>query len=76
MRQRLHQDIAEDSPATILFQRHAPAIFAFLCQRTASQEDAEDLLLEVFIAALEQPRFAGLSGSEQQKWEAALANSV
>lgn len=51
MRQRLNQGIGEESPAAMLFHRHAPAIFAFLCQRTASQEDAEDLLLEVFVAA-------------------------
>ncbi len=68
MRQRFNQEIGEESPAAILFHRHAPAIFAFLCQRTPSQEDAEDLLLEVFIAALEQSRFAELSEGEQQKW--------
>lgn len=38
---------------TQLFHRHAPAIFAFLRQQTSSREDAEDLLLEVFTAALE-----------------------
>jgi RNA polymerase sigma factor (sigma-70 family) len=68
MRQRLHRETGEESPAAILFHRHAAAIFAFLCQRTASQEDAEDLLLDVFVAALEHGRFSELSEGEQQKW--------
>src|ERR1700737_4797150 len=68
MRQQLNQDIAEESPAALLFYCHAPALFAFLCQRTASQEDAEDLLLEVFLAALERDRFSELSEGDQQKW--------
>ncbi|HEY6542859.1 MAG TPA: sigma-70 family RNA polymerase sigma factor [Ktedonobacteraceae bacterium] len=68
MRQRLNQEIGEESSAAILFHRHAPAIFAFLCQRATSQEDAEDLLLEVFIAALEREGFSELPESEQQKW--------
>lgn len=68
MRQRLNQDIAEGSPAAMLFHRHAPALFAFLRQRAASQEDAEDLLLEVFLAALEHNGFFELSEGEQQKW--------
>ena len=68
MRQQLNQGIAEGSPAAILFHRHAPPLFAFLCQRTTSQEDAEDLLLEVFVAALERDGFSELSEGEQQKW--------
>lgn len=68
MRQRFNQEIGEESPAAILFHRHAPVIFAFLCQRTASQENAEDLLLEVFVAVLEHPHFSELPDGEQQKW--------
>ena len=39
--------VGEDSLVDGLYRRHAPAIFAFLCQHTASREDAEDLLLEI-----------------------------
>ena len=53
---------------TELFHRHAPSLFAYLRQHTASREDAEDLLHEVFAAALERPEFGLLSDSEQALW--------
>lgn len=37
-----------------LFEDHAPAILAYIRLRTGSREEAEDLLLDVFLAALEQ----------------------
>jgi len=36
-----------------LYQEHAPAILAFIRLRTTTREEAEDLLLDVFLAALE-----------------------
>lgn len=53
---------------TELFYRYAPALFAYLRQHTASREDAEDLLHEVFAAALERPEFGQLSDDEQALW--------
>src|SRR5260370_41922964 len=53
---------------TELFQRHAPSLFAFLRQHTPVREDAEDLLHEIFAAALEKPQFCQLSEAEQQLW--------
>jgi RNA polymerase sigma factor (sigma-70 family) len=44
----------DDPPSARLYQDHAQAIFAYLRMRTATREEAEDLLLEVFLAALEQ----------------------
>jgi RNA polymerase sigma-70 factor (ECF subfamily) len=40
--------------AALLYQEHATAILAYLRVRVASAEEAEDLLLDVFLAALEQ----------------------
>ncbi|HZR40922.1 MAG TPA: sigma-70 family RNA polymerase sigma factor [Ktedonobacteraceae bacterium] len=69
MQQSLNLDGETSRTATTeLFHHHAPAIFAFLRQHTSSREDAEDLLLEVFTAALEQERFSLMSESEQRKW--------
>jgi RNA polymerase sigma factor (sigma-70 family) len=66
----MHQHVEEDGEgqkamAEILFHRHATAIFAFLCQQSPSREDAEDLLLEVFSAALEQPNLNRLAPKQQ-----------
>ncbi|MEO7019958.1 MAG: sigma factor, partial [Ktedonobacteraceae bacterium] len=55
-----------DNPSlAVLYQRFAPVLFAFISRKLASREDAEDLLLEVFLAALEHTVFAELSAKEQ-----------
>ncbi|HLW00640.1 MAG TPA: sigma-70 family RNA polymerase sigma factor [Ktedonobacterales bacterium] len=51
-----------------LYQRYAPAIFAYLLKQTASREDAEDLLLEVFLAAMERGSLTDLREPEQRAW--------
>ena len=43
-----------DGSAIELYHRYAPTIFAYLRQHTNSREDAEDLTLGVFTAALER----------------------
>ena len=58
----------DTSTMTELFHRHAPSLFAYLRQHSAAREDAEDLLHEVFAAALEQPGFGLLSEPEQALW--------
>jgi RNA polymerase sigma factor (sigma-70 family) len=66
----MHQHVEADSESQktmteMLFHSHAAAIFAFLCQQSPSREDAEDLLLEVFSAALEQPNLSSLPPKQQ-----------
>jgi RNA polymerase sigma-70 factor, ECF subfamily len=64
----------DESPAARLFQEHAPAIFAYLRLRTASREEAEDLLLEVFVAAVERAEtLAERTGTAQRAWLRAVA---
>ncbi len=58
----------DDPSLAVLYQRFAPVLFAYLYRRTSSREDAEDLLLEVFLAALEHTSFAALGAKEQENW--------
>lgn len=58
----------DDSPGTAIYERHAPAIFAYLLKQTASRPDAEDLLLEVFLAAMERGYLADFAEREQWAW--------
>jgi RNA polymerase sigma-70 factor (ECF subfamily) len=51
-----------------LYQRHASAIFSYLCQHTKTYEDAEDLLLEVFSSVLEEEAFFERSTAQQSGW--------
>lgn len=58
----------KNNATAALFQHYAPPIFTFLRQQIASREDAEDILLDVFTAALEQPQFHTLSEAAQKMW--------
>ena len=59
---------AQDSPGNTLYLRFAPAILAYLSQKVANLQDAEDLLLEVFIAALKSDILFGLPAERQLAW--------
>lgn len=67
---------ALDHPSlATLYQRFAPVLFAYLYHHTSSREDAEDLLLEVFLAALEHHSFSQLDGKEQESWLWSVAHN-
>jgi RNA polymerase sigma factor (sigma-70 family) len=50
------------------YQGHATRIFAYIYHQLPSQQDAEDIMLEVFIAALQRDNLPGLSTEEQLAW--------
>lgn len=59
---------ATDDPLAMLYQKHAPTILAYFDRRISSKEDAEDLLLEVFLAALENQAWMTFTDGEQLAW--------
>src|SRR5882762_2844520 len=69
MRQLLNRSVAHGhSHIASLYQRYAPEFLMYIRRHVLSQEDAEDVLLEVFIAALENPHFSEMSEREQPAW--------
>jgi RNA polymerase sigma-70 factor (ECF subfamily) len=52
----------------LLYQRHAPGLLAYVRTRLSSEEDAEDLVVDVFMAALEQRTFLARSEREKELW--------
>lgn len=58
----------DGSPVGRLYEQHGPALFAYLSQQTGSREAAEDVLVDVFVAALETERFVRMSEKEQVSW--------
>lgn len=67
---RTQDQFTVDEPAATatLYRCHAPAILTYLRLHTPSREDAEDLLVETFLAALENTTFSRLSEEEQRHW--------
>ena len=51
-----------------LFRDYAPALLTYFRMHLPSVEDAEDLVVEVFMAALANAKFAALSEKEKQMW--------
>ena len=62
-----------DAPAAVLYERHGPLILAWLLKQTHSWEDAEDLLLEVFLAALERQRLLAVPEEKRLAWLLSVA---
>ncbi len=52
----------------LLYRKYAPGLLTYVRIRVPSPEDAEDLVVEVFLAALEQAKFAVLSEKAKQLW--------
>jgi RNA polymerase sigma factor (sigma-70 family) len=62
-----HIALAEQEMA-LLYRKSAPGLLTYVRMHITSVEDAEDLVVEVFMAALENTKFAALSEKEKQSW--------
>lgn len=58
----------EDTPIGRLYQRYWQPLFTVIRQSISSREDAEDVLLEVFLAAVESKTLLSMSESHQEAW--------
>jgi RNA polymerase sigma factor (sigma-70 family) len=63
----------DDSPTATLYRQHGPLIFAWLLKQVHSWEDAEDLLLEIFLAAFEQNRLLAVPEEKRLAWLLSVA---
>lgn len=68
MQQEQPVSLNNQANLTAIYQRYAPALFGYLHRHASSLEDTEDLLLEVFQAALERSGFEVLGAREQEAW--------
>lgn len=66
--QQHDSELDDGSPGATLYRHYAPVIIAYLLRELASREEAEDLLLEVFLAALQRRDFFTFSQKDQQAW--------
>jgi RNA polymerase sigma factor (sigma-70 family) len=59
---------SNDSVFAGFYQRHAPEIFTYLRLHTPTNEDAEDLLVDVFLAAFEHEQLQTIPLEKQRAW--------
>ncbi len=68
MQQQSGAASVDDSPAAALYERYANMVLMYLRRRLPSREEAEDLLLEVFLAAFERDGLSALTEKERSAW--------
>ena len=61
-------DDVPDVEKSVLYERFAETLLAYLCQQVSNRQDAEDLLLEVFLAALQYTSLDRLPVERQLNW--------
>ncbi len=72
--QRVTPYTARDNFAEMtLYDLHASTIYAYIYRRVGQPQDAEDLLLEVFTAALKYDNLANLTEQQQLAWLQSVA---
>ncbi len=59
---------AQNLEKFMLYERFAETLLAYIGQQVSNRQDAEDLLLEVFLAALQNTSLAGLPAARQLAW--------
>jgi RNA polymerase sigma factor (sigma-70 family) len=58
----------DDSLVARLYQQHALFIMTYVRRHVPSREEAEDVLLDIFLAALEHPELERFSEQKQLAW--------
>ncbi len=66
--QQLNTNAEQNGVDITLYSRFAANILSYLCQQIASLQDAEDLLVEVFMAAHNHIALSSLSEERQLAW--------
>ncbi|HTK11910.1 MAG TPA: RNA polymerase sigma factor [Ktedonobacteraceae bacterium] len=56
-----------NSLSAVLYQRYAAKLFSYVCRHVSTSEDAEDLLLEVFLSLLEHEQTLISRGEDEQR---------
>lgn len=70
-----HEIDAKGNSDATLYDRFSFKIFSYVRLHTPSREDAEDLTVEVFAAALERDNLRALSDQEQLAWLRRVAHN-
>ena len=65
---RMDEGTIRDQANRTLYDLFALPIFAFICQQISNTQDAEDLLVEVFLAAFNNEALFSLPAERQLTW--------
>jgi RNA polymerase sigma factor (sigma-70 family) len=66
--QRMDEETTRDEGNRTLYDRFTLTIFTYICQQVSNTQDAEDLLVEVFLAAFNNEALCSLPAERQLAW--------
>ena len=66
--QRMDEETTRDEGNRTLYDRFTLTIFTYICQHVSNTQDAEDLLVEVFLAAFNNEALCSLPADRQLAW--------
>ena len=66
--QRMDEETTRDEGNRTLYDRFTLTIFTYICQHVSNTQDAEDLLVEVFLAAFNNEALSSLPAERQLAW--------
>lgn len=66
--QRMDEEITRDEDNRTLYERFALPIFDYICQHISNKQDAEDLMVEVFLAAFNNKDLYSLPAKRKFAW--------
>src|SRR5258708_37582249 len=66
--QRMDEGTTRDEGNRTLYDRFTLTIFTSICQHVSNKPDAEDLLVEVFLAAFNNEALSSLPAERQLAW--------
>jgi len=66
--QRMDEEVTQDESNRALYDRFTVTIYTYICQQVSNTQDAEDLLVEVFLAAFRNEALFSLSAERQLAW--------
>jgi RNA polymerase sigma-70 factor (ECF subfamily) len=75
MQQQRDENEVRNSSDEELYHRYAPTIFTYILQHAVPREEAEDLTLEVFMAALERNNLSEVPDTEKLAWLRRVAHN-
>ncbi len=75
MYQKQREEGVDDSPVAVLYQRHAHTILRYVNRHIHLKEDADDLVLEVFMVALSNKAWVSWDEQEQLAWLRRIAHN-
>ena len=64
----MYEEKTKDGAYDTLYDRFALTVFTYICQQVSNVQDAEDLLVEVFVAALKNEGLSSLPFARQLAW--------